>query len=98
ELTLKVRRRLRVDGDAGRPSRRKVLEVPFGLHDHQVTIEGQVGELADRFYNLGAKGDVGDELAVHDIDVNPIGATRLAHRNLVRQSCEVGGEDAWRDA
>ena len=37
-----------------------------------------------------AHGDVGDEVAVHHVDVNPIGAALLAGRDLLLQAQVVG--------
>ena len=40
-------------------------------------------------------GDVGDEVAVHDVDVDGCAAAALGRGNLVGQVGKVGGEDGW---
>ena len=64
-----------------------------GVLDHQVAIERQAGGLAQALDHRGADGDVGDEMAVHDVDVDDGAAAALGRGNLVGQVGEVGGED-----
>ena len=98
ELSLKMGRYLLMDGNAAGASCREIIEVSLGLHDHQVTVEGQIGELANRLDDLRAECNVRNELTIHDVDVNPVGAPSLAHRDLVRQTREVRRKYARRDA
>lgn len=49
--------------------------VEVGLVEHEVDVEEQGGDFAAKFGDhLGAKGEVGDEVAVHDVEVQPGGA------------------------
>ena len=87
---LEVGGRLGVDGEDVGPRLREVVEVPLRLRDHQVDIEGRGGRFPDRRHDRRADGDVGDEPAVHHVDVEQVGA-RLLHRpDLFGQAAEVG--------
>jgi hypothetical protein len=68
-------------------------QVFFGFNDHQMNIQGQVGDLADGFDDAGAKGDVRDELTVHDIHMDPIGTGLRRLTNLIAQLTEVCGKN-----
>lgn len=48
----------------------KFSHVVFGVGNHQVAIQGEAGALLDAGGNARAKADVGDEMTVHDIQVN----------------------------
>jgi len=61
--------------------------------DHQVAVERQGGGLAEALDDRGAEGNVGDEMAIHDVDMDDGAATELSRGNLVGQVGEVGGED-----
>lgn len=43
--------------------------------------------------DVWAKGKVGDEVTIHDVDVDPISVGYGAH--FFAQAGEVGGEDGW---
>src|ERR1700730_7856811 len=87
-----------MDRHSVRARRREALEVVLGLDDHQMHIDRQLGELAHGFDYLGAEGEIRNEAAVHDIDVNPVGTALLEHRDLVGELGKVGAQDRWRDS
>src|SRR6266480_4879042 len=60
-------------------------------------VERKLGELAHRLDDLRAKGEVWHEAAVHHIDVNPVGAAFLEHRDFIGELREIGAENRWRD-
>ena len=93
-----MRRGLGVDRHAVRAGAREVVEVVLRLDDHQVHVERKLGELAHRLDDLRAEGEVGNEAAVHHVDVNPVGAACLEPRDLVGEMREVGAQDRRRDA
>jgi len=68
----------------------------IGIFDHQVAVERDV---ADGFTQRGdyrrADGDVGDEVAVHDVDVKDGAAGVDGGLGLSAELGEVGGEDGW---
>ena len=53
--------------------------------------------LSQRLHHQRADGDVGDEVAVHHVDVDPVAAGGVDRPHLVAELGEVGGEDGWRD-
>ena len=75
----------------------EVRQVPFRLDDHQVHVERQPRALADRFDHDRADREVGDEAAVHHVDVQLIRETGLDARDVVGERGEVGRENRRRD-
>mmetsp|Transcript_2000 Transcript_2000/g.9027 ORF Transcript_2000/g.9027 Transcript_2000/m.9027 type:complete len:298 (-) Transcript_2000:14-907(-) len=90
-------RAFRVDGDDVGASLGEVRDAELGLDDHEVAVEHLVGDGAERVDDEGADGDVGDEAAVHDVDVDPLGAGLIDSLDLGAEGGEVGGEDGWGD-
>ncbi len=82
-----------MDGQSACTGFGKRLEVALGLFDHQMHIEGQSGDAPAGLHNEGSHGDVGDKVAVHDIDVQPVRTGRFAGSDLFAQTGEVGGKD-----
>ena len=68
------------------------------LVDHQVGIERQLGPRAKVLDGLGPERQVRDEVAVHDVEVDPVGTGRLDPPDGVGKVREVRVEDARRDA
>ena len=60
---------------------------------HQVGIQGQVGVGLKALNDHGAEGDVGDEPAIHDVQMDIVGACFGSFGDLLAQPGEVGGED-----
>ena len=56
-------------------------------------VEHFVRDLADGLHHIRAKRDVGDEMAVHDIDVNHIAARSHDRAHVVAKPREIGGKD-----
>ena len=84
-----------VDGAAVGPGVPERLEIAGRVGDHQVAVEEQVGVLAQRGHHRWADGQVGDEVAVHHVDVQPVGAgLDLADR--LGQPPEVRRQDGGR--
>ena len=69
---------------------------PVGVFDHQVTVERQRGVLEQRLDDGQAEREVGHEVVVHDIHVQPVrdGGDR---GGLVGEPGKVRGQDARRD-
>ena len=72
-------------------------EVGIGRADHQVHVERQARVRAQRLQHQRAEAEVGDEMAVHDVQVQPVGAGGLDRLDLVAQAGEVGGQQAGGD-
>jgi hypothetical protein len=55
---------------------------------------GALNYAADTGNHWGSDGDVGHKVAVHDVNVEPVGTLLLDDtRAFVRELAEVGGED-----
>uniref|UniRef100_A0A0N5A6Y4 Beta-galactosidase n=1 Tax=Parastrongyloides trichosuri TaxID=131310 RepID=A0A0N5A6Y4_PARTI len=65
--------------------------------DHQVHVERQGRVRAQGLHHVRADGQVGHEMAVHDIDVDPVGARRFKRADLLAQAGEVAGQDGGAD-
>ena len=52
---------------------------------------------AERLHDIGADGDVGHEMAVHHVDMDPVGAGRIDRAHLLAEPGEIGGKDRGRD-
>ena len=49
----------------------KVVDIAQRFADHQMNIKHTVKILADTFHDRRTKGDVGDKMSVHDVDMQP---------------------------
>ena len=84
---------LKMDGDligTGFHEQRGVL---VGIRNHQVKVEDAFGDFADGFDNRRTESEVGDEVAIHDIDVQHGGAAAFDFGYFVAKMGEVGRED-----
>ena len=57
------------------------------------TSNGFGGVRPERLHHPRADGDVGDEMAVHHVDVDPVGAGLVDRADLLAEPGEVGGQD-----
>jgi nucleoside-diphosphate-sugar epimerase len=74
ERAVEVGRGLGVDDDPVRPGLGERLQVGVDRGDHQVRVEALGRAGADRAHDVGPEADVRDEVAVHDVEVDPVGA------------------------
>src|ERR1017187_9785647 len=84
---------LLLDGDQIGASLGEGGDEGVGVLDHQVAVERELGDRPQRLDHGRAEGDVGDEVAVHDVDVDDGAAATLGRGNLVGEVGEVRGED-----
>ena len=63
--------------------------------DHQMAVEEELGALAERPHDHRTDGEVGDEVAVHHVDVEQVGRVGDAI-HLGRELSEVGRQDRRR--
>jgi hypothetical protein len=61
------------------------------------TSSGQAGGLSGGFYDKRADGDIRHKMAIHDVDMNPVGAGRLNGLNFFAETREIGGQNGWGD-
>ena len=69
------------------------LEIRVARRDHQMHIEHLLGVRAQRFHDVRSDGDVGDEVAVHDVEMDPVGSCRIDRADFFAQLAKVGGKN-----
>src|SRR5580704_9787018 len=67
-------------------------DVLFRLADHQMRIERELGDFANRFQNRHTHRDVGHEMAVHHVEMKQVRSGTLDGANFLAESREVGSE------
>ena len=68
-----------------------------GILDHEVGIKGQISAAAELRHNRGPEGDVGNEMPVHDIEVDDVRSAPVHLGDLLAQTTEVGGKKGGGD-
>ncbi len=58
-------------------------------------VERLPGVRPQRPHRVGSDGDVGHEMPVHDVHVDPIGARFVDRAYLLAELGEIGGQDRW---
>ena len=92
QSSLKVSGRFQVHADHVRPCVNKRFDKLVRVLDHEVSVKGQFGAAADLRHNRGPEGDVGDEMPIHDVEVDNIRPAPVNPGDLLAQTAEVGGE------
>ena len=69
------------------------LQIGVARRDHQMDVEDLVGMRPQRLHDVGADGDIGHKVAVHDIDMDPVGPGHIDRADLFTQFGEVGGQN-----
>jgi hypothetical protein len=65
--------------------------------DHQMHVEDFPGHRPDRRHHRRTESDVGHEMPVHHVDMDPVGARFIDRAHLLAEPGEIGGEDGRRD-
>jgi hypothetical protein len=65
----------------------------IGVLDHEMHIDREFRIPSDQIDNCRSEGNIIDEMSIHNVAVNPVGASLLDSLDFVSQSGEVGGED-----
>ena len=73
------------------------LKIGIDRGDHQVDIHDAPDMGPQGCAHRGAKGDVGHEMAVHHIDMDPVRPLRLDRAAFGAEIGEIGGEDGGGD-
>src|SRR3984893_11128107 len=60
-------------------------------------VERLPGVRPQRPHRVGSDGDVGYEMPVHDVHVDPIGARFVDRAHFLAELGEIGGKDGWGD-
>src|SRR5205085_6703337 len=94
---LMPRFRFDMDGDRIRSGVEEARHIMIGPLDHEMNIELQGSVFAHRRYDGGPERNVIDEMAIHDVEVQPIGAGFFHSMNLRFEIREIGGENGRSD-
>ena len=89
--------RLRMDGDVVGAGLGERIEEIVDRRDHEVYVERLLGVGAKRLHHGRADRQVGHEMAVHHVDVDPVGARFVDRPHVLAKLREVGGQDRGRD-
>ena len=69
------------------------LEIGVARRDHQMHVERLLGVGPDRLHDVRPDRDVRHEVAVHDVDMDPVGAGGIDGADLLAELREIRGED-----
>src|SRR6266481_1122223 len=69
----------------------------IGMLDHEMHIERQFGLFAHKPNDGRAERNVVDEMAVHDVAMDPVGSGLFDLMDFLAQAGEVGGQDRGGD-
>ena len=75
----------------------KGLQVQVGIFNHQMNFERQAADGPKGLDHRWTNRDIGDEMAVHDVDMDPIGARLLGCGHLLSQPRKIGRQNGWSD-
>ena len=98
ELALHVHGGLGVKGEHVRSGVRVLGDVLLGALHHEVDVQRPVGQPAERPDERSAERQVRDEVPVHDVHVDPLGAALNRLGDLLPEASQIGAEHARRDA
>ena len=73
------------------------LQIGIGRRDHQMGVEDLFAVRAHRLDDVGAVGNVGHEMAVHHVEMDPVGAGRVDGADLFAQLGKIRSQDRRRD-
>ena len=83
---VEVGQHLDMDRDPGGAGLHERLDVRIRVLNHQVDVERHGGDPVDGPHDQRTERDVRHEMAIHDVEVQQIGAAALDGRDLGRQS------------
>ena len=69
----------------------KILHILIDRRNHQMDVEGLGTVRAQRLHHSRPDRDIGDEMAVHHIDMDPVASSLVNRANLLTQAGEIGG-------
>ena len=95
--SVKMRLRLHVDRDARRAGVEVLVERPERFLDHQMDVERDLRVPSERAEDQGTDRQVGDEVPVHDVEMDEVGPGLLARRDRLVEAPEVRGQEGRGD-
>ena len=78
-----------MDGDSPRSGFYEPWKLFKRVRDHQVDIDGQMRDLIEVLEERHAHREVGNEMPVHDIDMDDIRSRRLDHGDVLAHAHEI---------
>ena len=90
---VKVRPGLGMDGDDVGPGLGEGVEEIVDRRNHQMDVERLGAVRAKRLHHRRADRQVGDEMPVHHVDVDPVGAGGVDRAHLLAEAGKIGGQD-----
>src|SRR5260221_10098885 len=75
----------------------KYLKIALWLLNHQMNVEKLLRHTAHGFNHHRPKGDVRHKIAVHDVQMEQVGASGFGFADLFAQLCEVSSKDRRRN-
>jgi len=75
----------------------KVIQIAQRFADHQMNVKDTVKILADTFHNRSTKGNVWNEMSVHNIDVQPWSTSLLHFACFFSKICKISRENGRRN-
>ena len=93
ERPVQMSARLGVDGDAIGTGIGEGLDVGIDRRDHQVNVEGAIAMGPERRNDTRADGQVGYEVPVHHVDVQPVSTGIRDRSHLLAKARKVGRQD-----
>ena len=94
---MKVRPRLGMDGDDVGAGFGEGVEERIDGRDHQMDVERLLRVRPERLHDRGTDRQVRDEMAVHHVDMDPVGAGLVDRANLLAEPGEICREDGRGD-
>jgi hypothetical protein len=70
----------------------ETVDIPVGIHDHEMHIHRLFRATLYMIQHREAEGNIRDEQAIHDIEMQPVGFTPVHHRYGFIKVKEVGGK------
>ena len=92
-----MRAGLGMDGDVIAAGLGEGFEIGIAGRDHQMRVEDLLGVRAHRLDDVGAVGNVGHEMPVHHVEMDPVGAGRVDGADFFAQFGEIRRQDRGRD-
>ena len=89
EITQNIVGTFGVNGDEISTCLQKVLQIATGIADHQMHVEKQLGVGAQCGDHRRSEADVRDECAVHDVQVEPVGAACFDASDVIGKICKI---------
>jgi hypothetical protein len=75
----------------------KGRDVWIDRRDHHVHVERQAAVRPQAFQDRRSEADIGHEMPIHHIEMQPVGSRRLDRPHFVAESGEVGRQQARSD-